>query len=102
VNILKITFVWAKGINRRLSSNYYYWEQQQQQPQNALGKRGEEKWPTPHQSSTYTLVSQAWKGCYLPFLLIPGWAFLYPITQGVAKRHPAWGPQSYLAKSLGL
>ena len=39
----------------------------------------------------YSLVSQAWEGCYLPYPLIPGWAFLYPTLQGVAKGQPYLG-----------
>ena len=34
---------------------------------------------------------------YLP--LIPGWAFLYPTLQGVARGSPTWGPWSYFAKA---
>ena len=52
---------------------------------------GGEKRPTPRQSSTYSLLSQAWEGCYLPYPLIPGWAFLYPTLQGVAKGQPCLG-----------
>ena len=52
------------------------------------GEEGEGKEPTPRQSSTYSLVSQAWEGCYLPFPLIPGWAFLYPTLQELAKGQP--------------
>jgi hypothetical protein len=49
----------------------------------------------------YSLVSQAWEGCYLPYPLIPGWAFLYPTLQGVAKGQPCLGtpPQNYFAKA---
>ena len=49
----------------------------------------------------FSLVSQAWEGCYLPYPLIPGWTFLYPTLQGVVKGQPCWGatPQSYFAKA---
>ena len=54
----------------------------------------------PHQSFTYSLVSQVWEGCYLPYPLIHGWAFLYPTLQGVAKGQPYLGtPWSYFAKA---
>ena len=39
----------------------------------------------------YSLVFQAWEGCYLPYPLIPGWAFLYPTLQGVVKGQPCLG-----------
>ena len=53
----------------------------------------------------YSLVSQAWEGCYLPYPLIPGWAFLYPTLQGVAKGQPCLGispPRTTLLKPPGL
>jgi hypothetical protein len=50
------------------------------------GKRG----PCPPEFP-YSLVSQAWEGCYLSYPLIPGWAFLYPTLQGVAKEQPCLG-----------
>ena len=45
----------------------------------------------------YSLVSQVWEGCYLLYLLIPGWTFLYPTFQGAAL--PGDRPQSYFAKA---
>ena len=52
----------------------------------------------------YSLVSQAWEGCYLPYPLIPGWAFLYPTLQGVVKGQPCLGtpPPATLLKPPGL
>jgi hypothetical protein len=48
----------------------------------------------------YSLFSQVWEGCYLSYLLIPGWAFLHPTLQRVAKGQPCLGnPQSYFAKA---
>jgi hypothetical protein len=48
----------------------------------------------------YSLVSQAWEGCYLPYSLIPGWSFLYPTLQGVAKGQLCLGTlQSYFTKA---
>ena len=48
----------------------------------------------------YSLVSQAGEGCYLPYPLIPGWAFHYPTLQGVVKGQPCLGtPWSYFAKT---
>jgi hypothetical protein len=39
----------------------------------------------------YSLVIQAWEDCYLPYPLIPGWAFLYLTLQGMVKGHPFLG-----------
>jgi hypothetical protein len=58
--------------------------------------------PTPHQNSTYSLVSQVWEGCYLPSTH-PGWASK-PLTHssGVAKGSATWESLSYLAKATGV
>jgi hypothetical protein len=72
----------------------------------ALGGPGEElkeKYAHTLPEFPYSLVSQAWKGCYLPYPLIPGWAFLYPTLQGVVKGQPCLGsPRATLLKPPGL
>jgi hypothetical protein len=54
----------------------------------------------------YSLVSQEWEGCYLPYSFIPEWAFLYPTLQGVVKGQPCLGtpppPRATLLKPPGL
>ena len=65
----------------------------------ALGGPGEElkeKYAHTLPEFPYSLVSQAWKGCYLPYPLIPGWAFLYPTLQGVTKGQPCLGTPELL------
>jgi hypothetical protein len=65
-----------------------------------LGKNGRKNMPTAPPEFPYSLVSQEWEGCYLPYPLIPGWAFLHPTLQEVAKGQPCLGiPQNYFAKA---
>ena len=70
---------------------------------NKILKRGggweewKEKDAHPPPECPCSLVSQAWEGCYLPYPFIPGWAFLYPTLQWVAKGQPC--PRSYFAKA---
>ena len=61
------------------------WEQIKGGPGGALGKWGKGKEAHVPPEFPYSLVSQAWEGCYLSYPLIPGWAFLYPSIQGVSK-----------------
>jgi hypothetical protein len=75
----------GKGSDERQQSQRQpCWEQNKEGPQGrALGKWEKGKDAPPE--FTYSLDSQAWEGCYLSYPLIPGWAFLYPTLQGVAK-----------------
>jgi hypothetical protein len=51
----------------------------------------------------YSLVSQAWEGCYLPYPLIHsslGGHSSIPLFRGWSRGSPAWGcPRSYFAKA---
>ena len=80
--------------------------------QNKKGALGGGKWDRKKMPNTmpefpYCLVIQAWEGCYLPYPLIPGWAFLYPTLQGLANGQPCLGtppslPGTTLLKPPGL
>jgi hypothetical protein len=73
----------------------------------ALGKNRRKKMPTPCQSFPI-LCQSGMGGFYLPYPLIPRWAFLYPTLQGVVKGQPCLGippptrPGATLLKPPGL
>jgi hypothetical protein len=52
------------------------------------GEEWKEKEAHTPQDFPYSLVIQAWEGCYLPYPLILGWAFLYPTLQVMVKGQP--------------
>ena len=76
------------------------WEQNKRE---GLGRIGIGKEAHALLEFPYSLVSQAWEGCYLPYPLIPGWAFLYPTLQGRGQVAAlSWNPPphpSYFAKA---
>jgi hypothetical protein len=73
------------------------WEQNKGGGAGGPGEEWKEKYAYILPEFPYSLVSQVWEGCYLPYLLIPGWAFLYPTLQGVVKGQSFLGTptQSY-------
>ena len=64
------------------------WEQNKRRGPRSPGEEWKEKYAHTPSEFPYSLVSQAWEGCNLPYPLIPGWAFLYPTHQGVVKGQP--------------
>jgi hypothetical protein len=76
------------------------WEQSKKGAPRGPGEERKEGYAHTLPEFPYSLVSQAWEGCYLAYPLIPGWAFLYPTLQGVAKGKPCLGnPRRYFAKA---